>query len=264
MAGFPLCQSRSLGMDMRKSVVVTGGSKGIGWEIVCNLARAGYQVFSGARTLRENIPEELRTSITQVRMDVRNEEDHFAIAEMASGDGFYLNAYVNNAGFSKWKTIEEIDSTFLNDIIATNLVGFFWGAKAAASHLSTGGSLVNISSIAGKRGSANNSAYVATKFGITGLTQSLSKELGPKGIRVNAVCPVLIGTEGLMEALLDSQSPAKGDPETFLREFTNSQSALGRLPLAQEVADLVNYLISNRSSAITGQSINVDCGVLPT
>jgi 3-oxoacyl-[acyl-carrier protein] reductase/meso-butanediol dehydrogenase/(S,S)-butanediol dehydrogenase/diacetyl reductase len=142
-------------------------------------------------------------------------------------------------------------------------MGYFWGAKAASRYLKTGGSLINISSLAGKRGSANNSAYVATKFGVTGLTQSLSKELGPRGIRVNAICPVLIQSEGLLEALSEPSSPAKGNPESFLREFAENQSALKRLPTGQEVADLVLYLISEKSSAITGQSINVDCGVLP-
>lgn len=248
---------------VKQSVVVTGGSRGIGWHIVQTLARAGYHVFSGARSIRETIAADLQEKITQVQMDARIENDHLNLAKLANSGGFQLIAYINNAGYSKWKAIDEIDESFLEDIIRTNLMGYFWGSKAASCQLIAGGSLINISSLAGKRGSANNSAYVATKFGVTGLTQSLSKELGPRGIRVNAVCPVLVQSEGLLQALSDSSSPARGDVETFLHEFAETQSSLHRLPSGQEVADLVLYLIGQKASAITGQSIHVDCGVLP-
>ena len=129
--------------------------------------------------------------------------------------------------------------------------------------MKTGGSIINISSLAAKRGTLNNSAYSATKFGVTGLTQSLCKELGPKGIRVNAVCPVLIETPGLTDALSQKDSPANGDTNLFLSNFTLNQTALGRLPTVKEVAHLCLFLSSNNASGITGQSINVDCGVLP-
>ena len=248
---------------MKQSVVVTGGSRGIGWEIVKTLARAGYHVFSGSRNTRDSLGDDVEKSITQVQIDTKIEQDHIKLAKLATEGGRELVAYINNAGYSKWKAIDEIDEHFLNDILRTNLMGYFWGAKAASRYLKAGGSLINVSSLAGKRGTANNSAYVATKFGVTGLTQSLCKELGPRGIRVNAICPVLIQSEGLLEALSEPSSPAKGNPKSFLREFAENQSALKRLPTGQEVADLVLYLISEKASAITGQSINVDCGVLP-
>jgi 3-oxoacyl-[acyl-carrier protein] reductase/meso-butanediol dehydrogenase/(S,S)-butanediol dehydrogenase/diacetyl reductase len=143
------------------------------------------------------------------------------------------------------------------------LYGYFWGAQAAAAALKTGGSILNISSLAAKRGTPNNSVYSATKFGVTGLTQSLCKELGPKGIRVNAVCPVLIETPGLIDALKQKDSPANGDSSSFLANFSANQTALGRLPSANEVAQLCLFLTSKNASGISGQSINVDCGVLP-
>ena len=117
--------------------------------------------------------------------------------------------------------------------------------------------------MAGKRGSSNNSAYVSSKFGMNGLTQSLAKELGPRNIRVNAVCPVLIATEGLNKALRMKHAPGNGNPSEFIDKFTKSNSALLRMPTEVEVGQMCVFLASEKARAITGQCINVDCGVLP-
>ena len=110
-----------------------------------------------------------------------------------------------------------------------------------------GGAIINISSIAGKRGSAN-AMYCATKFGMNGLTQSLAKELGPAGIRVNALCPVLIRTDGLMDALATEHSPAKGDPEGFLNNFLKANSATGSLPRGEDVGNMAVYLAADSNN----------------
>ena len=96
------------------------------------------------------------------------------------------------------------------------------------------------------------------------MTQSWAKEFGEKGIRVNAICPVLIRSEGLEEALIKQEAPAEFTGiDNFLIEFTKSQAALGRLPNELDVADLCTYLASPLANAITGQCINLDCGVFP-
>jgi NAD(P)-dependent dehydrogenase (short-subunit alcohol dehydrogenase family) len=248
---------------MNESVIVTGGSKGIGRAIVLKLANQGFHVISGSRTPISDIPLHLTDLITHSEIDVRNPDDHVKLVELANSNTTQLKAFVNNAGFSEWRPIEDIEAAFLQDILETNLMGYFWGSKAAAQALKQGGSIVNISSLAARRGTPNNSAYVASKFGVSGLTQSMAKELGSRGIRVNAVCPVLIETPGLLEALTERNSPGKGNPEEFLSSFALQQTALGRLPTAEEVANLVYFLLSDDASGITGQSINVDCGVLP-
>lgn len=248
---------------MNETVVVTGGSKGIGKAIVLRLANEGFRVISGSRTPIANLPTNLENHVVNCEMDVKNLNDHKKLVDLANSGGSQLRAYINNAGYSKWQPIENIDSTFLHNILETNLMGYFWGCKAAVQGLKPGGSIINISSLAARRGTPNNSAYVASKFGVAGLTQSMAKELGPRGIRVNAVCPVIIETPGLLEALTEINSPSKGDPEEFLSSFAKQQTALGRLPTAQEVANLVHFLLSDEASGITGQSINVDCGVLP-
>lgn len=248
---------------MRRSVVITGGNRGIGRSITKAYVKAGYTVIVGART-EQNIQAIDPKHVIFHSIDVRDEAAHLTLAEMAINATGHLNAWVNNAGVSAWRPISKIDDAFFDELMGINLKGAFWGCKAASKFMSdTGGSIINISSIAGKRGSANNAMYCATKFGMNGLTQSLAKELGPRDIRVNALCPVLIKTAGLMKALASPHSPAKGYPEQFLSKFREANSASGFLPRGEDVGSLAVYLSSPENRAITGQCINVDCGVFP-
>ena len=246
----------------QKTVIITGGNRGIGLKITEAFINAGYYVVVGARQ-ELGLSDKFGENVKFIKIDVRNEQDHLKLIEAAIAKTGKLDVFINNAGFSEWRSIENIDSDFLDNILSTNLKGAFWGCKAAASIMSEGSSIINISSIAGKRGSSNNSAYVASKFGLNGLTQSLAKELGPKGIRVNALCPVLVPTDGLIEALKDPLSPAKGEPEKFIANFTTANAALGRLPTGEEIAAMCVMFVSDKASAITGQCVNVDCGVFP-
>ena len=245
-----------------KIAIVTGGNRGIGLGITKSFIEAGYTVIVGARQ-DLNLEETYGHKVAFVPADVRQEQAHHDLVEHAIEKYGRLDTYVNNAGYSYWKPIEEIDDAFLGDLLDTNLKGAFWGCKAAAKVMLSNATIINVSSLAGKRGSSNNSAYVASKFGMNGLTQSLAKELGPRNIRVNAVCPVLIATEGLYEALNMDYAPGKGDPARFIANFTKSNSALLRMPTSSEVGQMCVFLASEKASAITGQCINVDCGVLP-
>lgn len=247
----------------KKTVVITGGSRGIGEVIAKGFADNGYKVIVGAR-VKPDFGAKYRKNIHYVETDVRFEEDHRRLIDEALRRSGHVDVYVNCAGFSGWRSLHKIDAPFLEEMIATNLIGLFWGCKSAARALKKGGVIINISSLAGKRGSANNSVYCASKFAVTGITQALSKELGPKGIRVNAVCPVYIKTKGLLQALKSQDSPAgRGDVNKYLKKFAADNAALKRLPTAVEVADMCLFLASSKASAVTGQSINVDCGVMP-
>ena len=248
---------------MRRSVVITGGNRGIGRSIVQSFVEAGYKVIVGSRNENSVVSIDRERVIFQ-KTDASKETDQMMLAKVALQETGRLDVWVNNAGLSAWKPIEKIDHDFFNQMVDVNLKGAFWGCKAAAKFMTkTGASIINISSIAGKRGSSNNSMYCATKFGLNGLTQSLAKELGPRGIRVNAICPVLIKTDGLIDALEEPFSPAMGNPESFLTSFTHTNSATGSLPTGQDVGSLAVYLSSPKNKAITGQCINVDCGVFP-
>lgn len=247
---------------MSKLAVVTGGNKGIGLCITKSLIEEGYHVIVGGRT-RIKIEKTYLEKLSFVKVDLTKESSHKRLIKNAQKIKNNVDLYVNNLGVSSWRPIEKIDEKFLDFILATNLKSAFFGCKVASEVMMPGSSIINISSIAGKRGSANNSAYCASKFALNGLTQSLSKELGKKGIRVNALCPVLIKTDGLIDALSSQYSPANKNPIKFIKDFTNSNSALGRLPKGEEVAKMCVMLASDYASAITGQCINIDCGVFP-
>lgn len=245
-----------------KSVVVTGGTRGIGLAIVEAFVREGARVVVGARSPSPRLRE---LGATFVATDVRSEAEVEALVERTCTLHGQLDVMVNNAGVSIWRRLEAVDEDFFRRLVDTNLLGTLWGCKAAAARMLPGGAIVNVASLAGKRGSANNSVYCASKFGVVGLTQALAKELGPRGIRVNAVCPVYVRTETLL-ANLGGDHPARPerDPHGFLDRFAQENAALGRLPEAAEVAAACLFLASDAASAITGQSIHVDCGTVPT
>lgn len=200
-----------------------------------------------------------------VGTDVRHPEQLHAAAAAALEWTGRLDVLVNNAGYSAWRPLADIDEAFWDDMIATNLKGVLFASQAVVPHFVNGGAIVNVSSLAGKRGSANNSVYCASKFGVNALTQALAKELGSRGIRVNAVCPVYVRTAGLEEALTEGQSPTGGsDITSYLAEFARTQSALGTLPTDDQVAATCLFLASGLAGAITGQCLNVDCGVMPS
>lgn len=245
----------------KKTAIITGGNRGIGEYISRAFVGAGYNVLIGART-DTGLAKKLGLCASFKKTDVRDENAHKSLAESALEWTKRLDVYINCAGFSGWLPIRKVNDEFWNEMMDTNLKGTFWGCKIAAKYLSKGGVIINISSLAGKRGSANNSVYCASKFGVIGLTQSLAKELGKNGIRVNAVCPVYIKTKGLMNALAQKYSPAGGENiKNYLDAFAKNNAALRRLPTGEEVASVCLFLASECASGITGQSINVDCGI---
>jgi len=246
----------------QKTAIITGGNRGIGLSLTEAFVKAGYAVVVGSRSdtgVQERFPGKVRF----VPMDVVQEAGHHRLIEAAQSWTGRVDVYVNNAGISAWRPVGEIDEAFFEQLIGTNLKGAFWGCKVGVSAMPNGGVIINVSSIAGKRGSANNTVYCASKFGMNGLTQALAKEVGKLGIRVNAVCPVLIETDGLVEALKGEFSPSQGDPREFIRKFAADNTALGRLPTGSEVGEACVFLASEAASAVTGQCINVDCGVFP-
>lgn len=247
--------------EKKKVVAITGGTQGIGRAIAELFRMREHAVAVCSRTPRD---PSLPSDIVHFSVDVRQRDAQRRFVAGVLKNFGSLDVFVNCAGHSQWRALQDIDESFAREIIDTSLLGTLWGCAAAASVMKAGSCIVNVSSLAGKRGSANNSTYCAAKFGVNGITQSLAKELGPRGIRVNAVCPVYVETDRILLALAESDSPARGQPvETYLASFVANHAALGRLPTVEEVAEAVYFLASPSASAITGQCVNVDCGALP-
>ncbi len=250
-------------ISAERTVIVTGGSRGLGESITREFHSAGYRVIIASRN-DTGLAQSLGDRARHVSTDVRKPGDLAAAVNAAIDWSGRLDALVNNAGYSEWKRLEDIDDAFWTNMIDTNLKSVLFATQAAATRMTKGGVIVNISSLAGKRGSANNSVYCASKFGVNGITQALAKELGGRGIRVVAVCPVYLATSGLMDALGEDVAPAGGeDIDVYLANFAATQTALGVLPTEQQVARVCLFLASDAAGAVTGQCINVDCGVLP-
>ena len=245
----------------RRVVVVTGGTRGIGRATAELFHRRGDAVAICSRSARDR---SLPRDMIHARVDVRRREALRRFMDQVRTRHGRLDILINCAGVSRWRPIEAIDEAMAAEVIETSVLGTLWGCAAASVAMSRGGCIVNVSSLAGKRGSANNSAYCAAKFAVNGITQSLAKELGARGIRVNAVCPVYVDTGQLRDALAEPSAPPSGAPvDSYLAAFAASQTALGRLPTVQEVAEAIYFLASPSASAITGQCLNVDCGTLP-
>ena len=256
-------RSRTPDFRRARTVVVTGGTTGIGAAIVRAFQAHGDYVLVAARRAGSAV-EKRDARLRFMACDVREIRELRAVTKHAAAWRGGLDVFVNNAGLSGWRSLARIDEAFWDIMMETNLKGVAFGCQAAAAYLKPGGCIVNVSSLAGKRGSANNAVYCAAKFGVNGLTQALAKELGPRGIRVNAVCPVYVDTTQIREALAEPEAPARGrSVDAYLADFAATQTALGRLPLAEEVARVVCFLASDEASAMTGQCVNVDCGTLP-
>lgn len=245
---------------MSRTVIITGGTKGIGAAIAAHFHARGDSVLIGARH-DNGFATKLGQRAQFQAADAALPKDHARLVDTALKWTGRLDIYINNAGQSEWMPVEKITEEFWQGMLDVNAKSVLFGCQQAARALKSGGCIINVSSMAAKRGTANNSVYCAAKFAVNGITQALAKELGPRGIRVNAVCPVLVSTPGLIDALKDKGSPAQGNPEAFLANFARANSALGTLPTAEQVAEFC-YLLAD-ATAITGQCINVDCGVFP-
>lgn len=250
-------------MADQRTVVITGGGKGIGADIARVFFQKEFRVVIGSRH-DSGLTAELGERALFRSTDVCRPQQLRELMQAAVDWSGRLDVVINNAGYSQWRPAAKVNEEFWQQMMDTNLKGVFFGCQAAGALLKEKGCIVNISSLASRRGSANNSVYCAAKFGVNGITQALAKEWGKRGIRVNAVCPVYVRTRGLLEALEETDAPPGGkNVAAYLEEFATSNAALGRLPTGEEVGQACLFLASPAASAITGQCINVDCGVLP-
>ena len=243
-----------------KVIVVTGGARDIGREISLKLARAGAKVVINYFNSREDAEDTLKMieefggEALLVRADMTKEEEALRLMEDTChtyGDTIY--GMVNNAGgILGRRPFEEIDVDFWGRIMELNVKTTFLGTKVVVPKMTEGGSIVNLSSLAGRDGGGYGaSAYATSKGAIITFTRSMAKELGPKNIRVNAVCPGLIDTSFHDRFTKDE-----------VRKNVAAGTPLRREGQPAEVADLVAYLLSDESSFVTGANIDINGGTL--
>ncbi len=238
----------SSGRVAGKVALITGAARGMG------AAHARRFIAEGARVVLGDILDaegaalaaELSSDARYIRLDVTKPDDWAAAVALCVADFGGLHILVNNAGIFGGAAIVDHPLDLWQRMIEINLTGVFLGIRAATSALvaSGSGSIINISSVAGLRGAPGGSAYVASKFGVRGLTKAVAAELAPFGVRCNSVHPGII--------------------DTPMAEGLNTQGydyPLGRMARSEEVTNLVLYLASDEASYSTGSEFIVDGGL---
>ena len=251
--------------------VVTGGASGIGRGVALGVAAAGASVavadvdLAGAERAADEIGRATGARTLGVECDVTDEPSVAELFEKVAAGLGEVSVLVNNAGVAPSGPLADFDLDDWRRTLDVNLTGYFLcGREAARRMIAAGlrGSIINVSSKSGVRGSAENCAYSATKFGEIGLTQSWARELAPRGIRVNAVCPgnVFEGSGIWNDEYKAAMAAKLGIPADKVVEHYVSQVPLGRACTAEDVANMVVFLASESASYVTGCLHLVDGG----
>lgn len=240
-----------------KVAVVTGGSRGIGQAIVVRLASAGARVSVGGLSDISDTRALLQAASVSsdnllfTRTDVTSPEDIDRLIKSTIDSFGRVDILVNNAGINRDGLLLRMKVEDWDAVLTTNLRGAFLCTQKVLSGMmkNRSGRIINISSVVGVAGNPGQANYAAAKAGIIGLTKTTAREVASRGITVNAVAPGFIETD--MTAKLSEQ----------VRERLRAQIPQASFGSPEQVADLVEFLASDRSSYITGQVINVDGGM---
>jgi len=245
-------------MELKDKVAfVTGGAQGIGRFISEELTRAGAHVVLGDVNLEgaQATAEAINISggsASAVKIDVSNASEVREVFDFIMKDKKPVDIVVNNAGITRDGLMVRMKENDWDLVLDINLKGSFLCSQQAAKQMmkQKSGAIVNIASIVGVMGNFGQANYSASKAGVIGLTKTLAREVASRGIRVNAIAPGFIDTE--MTRVLDEE----------VRQKLIEQIPLARLGLPEDVARCVNFLVSDKSSYITGQVINLNGGML--
>lgn len=246
-----------------RTAIVTGGGTGIGKAIAEAFASAGAHVLVSGRSRETVEPVARAIGGTAVICDVARLDDVEAMFSQALAIGGTVDVLVNNAGQSgPIGKIADVDLEAWRTCVEVNLFGTVNCLRVGSRVMSAqgSGSIINMSSLMGLKGYPMRSAYCATKFAVIGLTETVAREVGPSGVRVNALCPGAI-SGGLMDSVVARRAAAEGrDPAEIIKENYTDVAALRRWVTPEEVAAAALFLASDASSSLTGERIKTDAG----
>lgn len=253
---------------MTTTVVVTGAGSGIGRAISQTLAQRGWQVVvtdvdgDAARTVAADLPAEAGVTHESAALDVTSPAAATAVADDVA-DRLGLHAWVSNAGISFMHRFLDAPVEHYDKTMDVNLKGVFVCGQAAARAMvrtGTPGAIVNTASMAGKQGRVPFLAdYVASKFGVVGLTQAMAFELGEHDLRVNCVCPGYVDTP-MQSRELEWEAELRGTTVDGVRRMMLDDTPLRRLEQPEDVALAVAFLLSPDARFITGEALAVNGG----
>lgn len=240
-----------------KIAVVTGGSRGIGKSIVLNLAKQGANIvvnYTSNSTAAEEVVKEveaLGSKAIAVKADVSQADDVANLIKETEEKLGKIDILVNNAGITRDGLLIRMKESDWDSVLDINLKGVFLTTKLIGKKMlkQKSGSIVNVTSVVGLMGNAGQANYAASKAGVIGFTKSIAKEFASRGITVNAVAPGFIKSD-----MTDKLS------EEVIENYTKA-IPLGRLGVADDVANLVSFLVSKNANYITGQTMQVDGGM---
>lgn len=241
------------------TAVVTGAGSGIGRAIATELAGRGFSVLATDVDLEAARETASAFGGSALRLDVT---DPSAVSSVAASAGD-IDVWVSNAGISKMQPFVDTSPADLRRTLAVNLEGVFLCGQAAARVMidrGIRGVIVNVASMAGKQGRVPYLAdYVASKFGVVGLTQAMAFELAPHGIRVNSVCPGYVATP-MQDRELGWEAGLRGVSPSDVRQLWIDDTPLGRLENPEDVARAVAFLTGEDAGFITGEALAVNGG----
>jgi meso-butanediol dehydrogenase / (S,S)-butanediol dehydrogenase / diacetyl reductase len=247
----------------KKIAVVTGAGSGIGRAIATELAARDHYVVVTDLDLAAAEATAKELGAAALRLDVTDGAQAKSVAQRVAEERGAIDVWVSNAGISKMQSFLDVTPEDLRRTLAVNLEGIFLCGQAAAAAMIAGGAggvIVNVASMAGKQGRVPYlSDYVASKFGVVGLTQAMAFELAPHGITVNSVCPGYVATP-MQEREVGWEATLRGTTEEKVRQLYIDDTPLGRLETPQDVARAVAFLAGQDARFITGEALAVNGG----